>query len=575
MTPSTDQRSIDIVSPGRVADTLSGLTGKTYDITIELEGDAHRHPVDVVHIDTKRQVFALDISALGSAIKQLTEDNRRFSLIARRASETISIHDLKAGRVVTRGANIGVVCDMPAQLNIVRERSFFRAQLSAGMYVKVKIKTREDLPPLMAVLKNLSIGGCLIEMALKDAVLLKVGQSLPVVRAIFPNEEAFDAPCVVRHLRSDTENMTALVGLQYTASYQEFERNLWQYVREIEREAARRDLQDDETSSTLWPSPLFQTSNGEVQAVPELSPKKSTVTCATGMALKQVSDYLNIQMVDLSNGGAFNYEQLASCANTLVELLETDRQDVLYKVACIRGQSPLVMHSITVAVKLADLAMFGGLAKARAVEMAAGALIHDMGKAMLPHDVLMAKGKLTEAQRSELHRHVSLIEQRLIGNEEGPNGVYRDIVCRINERLDGNGYPAGVDAASLSDEARMAAVVDVIDAMTRNRADRPAWQVIDAYRYIFSQSEKFDNQWVNRYIKRFGFYPIGSLVRFSNGFLAWIMRHDDEGQPCQVKVAYNVRRKMRMDDIIKKADFPQLGDLSGAADPNSFALTPR
>ncbi|MCM2132105.1 HD domain-containing phosphohydrolase [Larsenimonas rhizosphaerae] len=580
---SPDQRSLDIVAPSRIAETLSLLSNTAYDVVLELNDETDHFPVKVVFIDPEHRFFALDITSLGARAAHVVEKRIGFTVTARRAHETVSIYNVVVQREVRKGNHIGVMCDMPDQINIVRERSFFRAQLSAGMHVKIEMKTHEiendveeeEADRLIGMLKNLSIGGCLVEMALKDAVTLEVGQQLPQVRAIFPNGDSFDAPCVIRHMRSDTEHMTALLGLQYTVCIQDFERSLWQYVREIERESARRNLDSDDTSSTLWPSPLFQSRSGETEAPPELGARVSKASCNTSMVLKQVTDYLNIQMVDLSNGGMLDYNHLGQCADKLLTLLLEDRQDTLYKVGCLRGQSPLVMHSITVAVRLGDLALYSGIEHQNVRGMISSALVHDLGKTMLPREVQMAKGKLTSAQREALHQHVGLIRQRLGDHEEGAEGVYRDIVCRINERLDGKGYPAGLTADALSEEARMAAVVDVVDAMTRTRADRPAWQVIDVYRYIFQQNEQFDNQWVNRYIKRFGFHPIGSLVRFSNGYLAWILRHDDQGQPSQVKVVYNTRRKMKMDDIIKKPDFPQLGELEGQINPSDYGLTPQ
>ena len=114
--------------------------------------------------------------------------------------------------------------------------------------------------------------------------------------------------------------------------------------------------------------------------------------------------------------------------------------------------------------------------------------------------------------------------------------ILDSVAQNVNERLDGSGYPRGLTADGLHELARAAAVVDAIDAMRRDRPDRPAWRIDAIYRHLLHQPERFDQRWVKRYIQRFGLHPIGSLVRFDGGQLAWIQALDAEGQPTQVQL---------------------------------------
>ncbi|ARS52973.1 hypothetical protein [Kushneria konosiri] len=121
----------------------------------------------------------------------------------------------------------------------------------------------------------------------------------------------------------------------------------------------------------------------------------------------------------------------------------------------------------------------------------------------------------------------------------------------------------------------MAAVIDTVDAMTRTRGDRPGKTAVEAYRYLYQKPECFDKHWVTRYVQRHGFYPIGSLVKFSNGYLAWVMELDDSGQPQRVRVVRHLGRgEQNLNDILSRVDFPQLGTLEALVRPESFGLTP-
>ncbi|MOA41446.1 hypothetical protein D3C78_1634060 [compost metagenome] len=91
-------------------------------------------------------------------------------------------------------------------------------------------------------------------------------------------------------------------------------------------------------------------------------------------------------------------------------------------------------------------------------------------------------------------------------------------------------------AEGIGELARMAAVVDVVDAMGRPRADRPAQSIDAIYRHLLGSGGQFDAQWSQHYIRHFGLIPIGSLVRFANGQLAWVRRLDRDGRIAAVQL---------------------------------------
>ena len=92
-------------------------------------------------------------------------------------------------------------------------------------------------------------------------------------------------------------------------------------------------------------------------------------------------------------------------------------------------------------------------------------LLHDIGKVRLDMAVLQEKGKLTLEQKAELQRHPSLGVDIL-----KPISLWADILPIIHahhERWDGKGYPRGIAAEEIPLGARIVAVAEVFDAISR------------------------------------------------------------------------------------------------------------
>lgn len=106
----------------------------------------------------------------------------------------------------------------------------------------------------------------------------------------------------------------------------------------------------------------------------------------------------------------------------------------------------------------------------RALEV--GALLHDIGKAGIPHNVLMKPGKLNDAEWAIMKMHPQLGLDLLAGLP----GLEREseIIYCHHERFDGTGYPRGVAGSDIPLSARIFAIADVLDALTSERCYRKA-----------------------------------------------------------------------------------------------------
>lgn len=101
-----------------------------------------------------------------------------------------------------------------------------------------------------------------------------------------------------------------------------------------------------------------------------------------------------------------------------------------------------------------------------------GALIHDIGKIYVPSEILNRPGKLTPNEFLIIKAHPE-VGAEILEHVEFPWPI-RDMVAQHHERLDGTGYPKGLKADEIIDEAKIIAVADVVEAITAHRPYRPA-----------------------------------------------------------------------------------------------------
>ncbi len=128
-------------------------------------------------------------------------------------------------------------------------------------------------------------------------------------------------------------------------------------------------------------------------------------------------------------------------------------------------------HSSRTARRAADVAHRLKLSGEEIATIQAAAAVHDVGKLMVPREILNKPGRLTDAEFEIVKRHADhgAAMVACLGNSD-----LTAIVLHHHERLDGSGYPAGLTAEEIPIGALILAVVDTYDAITSSRPYRAA-----------------------------------------------------------------------------------------------------
>ncbi|MFN2638032.1 MAG: HD domain-containing phosphohydrolase [Gemmatimonadaceae bacterium] len=121
-----------------------------------------------------------------------------------------------------------------------------------------------------------------------------------------------------------------------------------------------------------------------------------------------------------------------------------------------------------------------------------GALLHDIGKIIVPTEVLNKPGKLTPEEWEVMKRHpVAGLE--LVADIDFPGDIIA-IIRNHHERWDGTGYPDGLAEENIPLAARILCVADVYDALTTTRSYRPGLTHARAAEIMRSSPGQFDPQ---------------------------------------------------------------------------------
>jgi putative nucleotidyltransferase with HDIG domain len=129
-------------------------------------------------------------------------------------------------------------------------------------------------------------------------------------------------------------------------------------------------------------------------------------------------------------------------------------------------------HSERVGLVAGRIALRLGLPPADAQAVGQAGLLHDIGKIGVPEAVLRKPGPLAAEEWAQMRRH-PLIGAQIVAPFEF-FAASSLAIRHHHERLDGSGYPDGLAGSRISRPARIVAVADVYDALTSNRAYRPA-----------------------------------------------------------------------------------------------------
>ena len=262
-------------------------------------------------------------------------------------------------------------------------------------------------------------------------------------------------------------------------------------------------------------------------------------------------------------GEAINTQGAEKMVDEISASIERNPHALISLVRLKTADNYTYMHSVAVSALMIALAKQLGMEEDETQRLGLAGLLHDLGKALTPAEILNKPDRPTERELAVLQKHPE-DGHRLLLENDCDDEIVLEVVRNHHEKLEGTGYPQGLGGEAISIFTRMGAICDVYDAITSNRPYKAGWDPAESLHKMAKWSKgHLDQRLLEAFVKSLGIYPIGSLVRLRPGYLAVVIEQVDNAllKP-RVKIFYSTRNRRRIK--------PEIIDLSRGSPGNEI-----
>lgn len=189
-------------------------------------------------------------------------------------------------------------------------------------------------------------------------------------------------------------------------------------------------------------------------------------------------------------------------------------------------------HSLNVGTISMVFARHLGLSEDEVVEIGVGGYLHDIGKALIPIDIINKPGKLTEDEFKIIKKHPGL-GYSLIMHDDTVTQNIKEMVLYHHEKLDGTGYPTKLKGDEIHLEYHIVGLADIFDALSTQRSYKPSYSTKESLDIISKIEEHFEVSLKRKFLncmktmyKEEHYYPEGSLIVLNTKETAKIVVED-------------------------------------------------
>ncbi len=243
-------------------------------------------------------------------------------------------------------------------------------------------------------------------------------------------------------------------------------------------------------------------------------------------------DMLGTVMHDIQVGKGLEIEAVETVVEDLVESI-IRHPGALQLVSRMReADESSYTHALQVAVLLASFGRELGFSREELTHLGQVGMLLDVGKLRINQRILKKRGNLSSGEFDEVKRHVQygleIIESSAVAHPDLVTGV-----AQHHERLNGSGYPQGLQDADISPIGKMAGIVDAFSALTSIRPYAEPLSPYSAMQQLQGWTDTYFNAGlVELFIQAIGIFPVGTLVELSTGELAVVL---EQSRPRRLK----------------------------------------
>lgn len=235
------------------------------------------------------------------------------------------------------------------------------------------------------------------------------------------------------------------------------------------------------------------------------------------VTFKEARQLAHTIMDDIRIGKTLDINQAREAVSSCVESVLRNPDALLWLTQIKKRDDYTAEHSMNVCILSATFARHLGMMESEIEIVALCGLLHDVGKAKIPLEVLNKSGMLDEEEFKIMKMH-TVYGRDLLMNADNRMAITMDVAHSHHERMDGFGYPRQLKPSKMPFYAKIVAIPDTYDAITSNRCYENGRSSMQALKIIGENSGKqFDPELASQFIKCIGIFPPGTIVEMTTG----------------------------------------------------------
>lgn len=284
----------------------------------------------------------------------------------------------------------------------------------------------------------------------------------------------------------------------------------------IERIYIREEIPDDKVEENAN-QPMIQ------QAVEQYHIDDPNTVSLSDSVRKRVSEGVQFIYQDIHS------KEMTDTANSITQdLMSAIRANdaVAIDISTLKTSDEYTFkHSVDVATIAMILAKHLGFSQKDVYDIGVSGLLHDIGKAEIPPEILNKPGRLSTEEFEVMKSH-PVIGYHTLQEHSSVSSEVALGVLQHHEKKNGTGYPLNLLGSQINRFARILSVADIYDALVTERPYKSAYSKRDAVEMILSMTGELDMDAMHAFLHTMILYPVDSIVQLSNGENARVLSNN-------------------------------------------------
>jgi len=247
-------------------------------------------------------------------------------------------------------------------------------------------------------------------------------------------------------------------------------------------------------------------------------------------SIKQLFSILDPQRTTNMTTAYQSVRNLDSVMGDLLRAVAHDERGLIHISDLKHYDEYTYHHSLSVSLLSISTGKELGLDSEDLLRLGRCAMLHDIGKQAIPLEILHKKGRLDKDEFDSIKRHSAMGALNLKANAVGDVELWNSIMFH-HEKINGKGYPKGLEGDEIPLFSKIISVADVYDAITSYRPYRSPMLPANAVDHIYQDAGvAFDHNVVNAFFEKLEFYPVNTIVELSDERLGIVSKSELENR---------------------------------------------